>query len=217
MTAESAGGSDRGSHRGAAAPDAAGSHAGAPSPWNVPNALTLLRIALVPVFGALLLAQGGSDTAMRWWALAVFVVAMATDRLDGEIARARNLVTDFGKMADPIADKSLTGMAFIGLSLIGELWWWVTAVVIVREVGITLLRVVVIRYGVMPASRGGKLKTTLQALALSLMIAPLGVPWSWIAVAVMAAAVGVTVVTGLDYLLKARRLVAASPGRGKAR
>ncbi len=198
-------------------PPPGGPGSAAPSPWNLPNALTMLRIALVPVFAVLLLTDGGGDPAMRWWALAVFVVAMATDRLDGQIARARNLVTDFGKLADPIADKSLTGMALIGLSLIGELWWWVTAVVIVREVGITLLRLVVIRYGVMPASRGGKLKTTLQALALSLMIAPLGPPWSWIGVAVMAAAVLVTVVTGVDYVLKARRLVASVQSGGSGR
>lgn len=181
----------------------------APSPWNLPNALTMLRIALVPVYGALLLSDGGTQPTMRWWAVAVFVVAMLTDRLDGDIARARGLVTDFGKIADPIADKALTGMGFIGLCLIGELWWWVAIVVLARELGITLVRFVVLRYGVIPASRGGKLKTTLQAVALGLMTAPLGSPWQWIAVAVMAAAVVVTLVTGVDYLGKARALLAA--------
>ncbi|WP_040161927.1 CDP-diacylglycerol--glycerol-3-phosphate 3-phosphatidyltransferase [Mobilicoccus massiliensis] len=181
-----------------------------PSNVNVPNALTLLRIVLVPVFLWLLLRHGGLDVSDRWWAFGVFTVAMITDRIDGDLARKYGLVTDFGKIADPIADKALTGAAFIGLSLIGELWWWVTIVVLVRELGITLLRFVVIRYGVMPASKGGKLKTALQALALGLFIAPLGGVFVWAASAVMGAAVVVTVVTGIDYVLAARRLVAES-------
>ena len=100
--------------------------------------------------------------------------------------------------------------AFIGLSLIGQLWWWVTVLVLVREIGITVLRFVVIRYGVMPASRGGKLKTVLQAVALSMLLAPIGGVWLWLSGAVMAAAVLVTVVTGVDYVLQARRLVSGS-------
>ena len=177
------------------------------SNWNIANALTVARIVMVPVFGWLLLHGGGQAPAWRWWALLVFVVAMATDRLDGELARSRGLITDFGKLADPIADKALTGMAFIGLSLIGQLWWWVTVLVLVREIGITVLRFVVIRYGVMPASRGGKIKTVLQAVALSMLLAPIGGVWLWLSGAVMAAAVVVTVVTGVDYVLQARRLV----------
>lgn len=177
------------------------------SNWNIANALTVARIVMVPVFGWLLLHGGGQAPAWRWWALLVFVVAMATDRLDGELARSRGLITDFGKLADPIADKALTGMAFIGLSLIGQLWWWVTVLVLVREIGITVLRFVVIRYGVMPASGGGKLKTVLQAVALSMLLAPIGGVWLWLSGAVMAAAVVVTVVTGVDYVLQARRLV----------
>lgn len=187
-----------------------------PSPWNVPNALTVLRILMVPLYGWLLLTDGGADPTLRWWACGVFAVAMFTDRLDGEIARARGLVTDFGKLADPIADKALTGMGFVGLSLIGELWWWVTAVVLVREIGITVLRFVVIRYGVMPASRGGKLKTTLQALSLGLLSAPLAAPWIWAGWALMAAAVVVTVVSGLDYVRQARQLVAGGGGTREA-
>ena len=177
------------------------------SNWNIANALTVARIVMVPVFGWLLLHEGGQAPAWRWGALLVFVVAMATDRLDGELARSRGLITDFGKLADPIADKALTGMEFIGLSLIGQLWWWVTVLVLVREIGITVLRFVVIRYGVMPASRGGKLKTVLQAVALSMLLAPIGGVWLWLSGAVMAAAVLVTVVTGVDYVLQARRLV----------
>jgi CDP-diacylglycerol---glycerol-3-phosphate 3-phosphatidyltransferase len=185
----------------------------APSNWNLPNALTTLRILLVPLFGWLLLWERGDEPTYRFWAFAIFTLAILTDRIDGDIARRRNLVTDFGKLMDPIADKALTGMAFVGLSIIGELWWWVTIVVLGRELGITLLRFWVIRHGVMPASRGGKIKTTLQAVALSGLILPLNEPGApfgslgdvlwWVAVVVMAAAVVVTVLTGADYVRQA--------------
>ena len=181
--------------------------------WNLPNILTTVRILLVPFFVWLLVAGGpaGEDSfGMRWTAFAVFAVAMYTDKLDGDIARARGLVTTFGKIADPIADKLLTGAAFIVLSVLGELWWWVTLLILLREWGITLMRFVVLRYGVMPASRGGKLKTVLQAGALLLMLAPLtpllGGWYPWIGWTVMGAALGVTLVTGADYVLKAARL-----------
>ncbi len=176
------------------------------SVWNVPNGLTVLRVLLVPAFAWLLVTQGGDDTALRWWAAVVFVVAMATDWIDGELARRQGLVTDFGKIADPIADKALIGSAFIGLSALGELTWWVTLLVMTREVGITVLRFVVIRQGVIPASRGGKLKTVLQALALVLLIVPLGGVWQVLGLVVMGVAVLVTVVTGIDYVLQAVRL-----------
>jgi CDP-diacylglycerol--glycerol-3-phosphate 3-phosphatidyltransferase len=187
-----------------------------PSNWNLPNALTMLRIVLVPLFGWLLLVDGGDDAGMRTWAWLVFSIAIITDKIDGDLARKRGLVTDFGKIMDPIADKALTGMAFIGLSIIDELWWWVTIVVLGREWSITFLRFWVIRYGVMPASRGGKLKTLLQAIALGLFILPLhdlpdgwatvgDVLW-WVAAVVMAAAVVVTVVTGLDYVKQALKI-----------
>ncbi|MFC5379837.1 CDP-diacylglycerol--glycerol-3-phosphate 3-phosphatidyltransferase [Aquipuribacter nitratireducens] len=166
---------------------------------NLPNALTLLRILLVPVFAWLLLADGGDDTSLRWWAAVVFVVAAATDRLDGWLARRQGSVTTFGIVADPIADKALTGAGFVGLSLLGILPWWVTAVVLVREVGVTVLRAVVIRHTVVPASRGGKLKTVLQTVALALLVAPLPELLRYAGWAVMVAAVVVTVVTGVQY------------------
>lgn len=181
--------------------------------WNLPNILTTVRILLVPFFVWFLVAGGpaGEDSlAMRWAAFVVFAVAMYTDKLDGDIARARGLVTSFGKIADPIADKLLTGAAFIVLSALGELWWWVTILILLREWGITLMRFVVLRYGVMPASRGGKLKTVLQAGALLLMLAPLtpllGGWYPWVGWTVMGAALVVTLVTGADYVLKAARL-----------
>ncbi|TDC57043.1 CDP-diacylglycerol--glycerol-3-phosphate 3-phosphatidyltransferase [Jiangella ureilytica] len=177
-----------------------------PSPWNIANGLTVARVFLVPVFGWLLLREGGDDDPSRIAAFVAFGVAMLTDQVDGALARRHGLVTDFGKIADPIADKALTGMAFVGLSILGELPWWVTAVVLVREWGITALRFAVIRYGVMAANRGGKLKTALQTLALGLYILPLPGWFDPVEITVMAVAVIVTVVTGIDYVLSAIRL-----------
>jgi CDP-diacylglycerol--glycerol-3-phosphate 3-phosphatidyltransferase len=190
-----------------------------PSNWNVPNALTTLRILMVPFFAWALLVDGGESPGWRWLAFALFVLAMITDKVDGDLARKHGLITDFGKIADPIADKALTGMAFVGLSVVGDLWWWVTVVVLVREWGITFMRFWLIRHGVvMPAGRGGKLKTVVQTVALGLMIVPLKLfpgAWEpvgevlwWVAVALMTAAVTLTVVTGVDYVretVQARR------------
>jgi CDP-diacylglycerol--glycerol-3-phosphate 3-phosphatidyltransferase len=176
------------------------------STWNVANGLTGFRLLLVPLFAVLLMHDGGDDGTWRVAAFAAFAVASITDRFDGELARRRGLVTDVGTIADPIADKALTGAALVGLSLLGELPWWVTGLVLVREVGITVLRFVVIRHGVMPASRGGKVKTFLQGLAIGLYVLPLSGGAHTVAAVVMAVAVVVTVVTGADYLLRAARL-----------
>jgi CDP-diacylglycerol---glycerol-3-phosphate 3-phosphatidyltransferase len=176
------------------------------SVWNIANALTVLRLLLVPVFAVFLFHDDGNDTGWRVAAFLTFVVASMTDRFDGDLARRRGLITDFGKIADPIADKALTGTALVGLSALGELPWWVTVVVLVREIGVTLLRFWVIKHGVIPASRGGKVKTALQVLAIGLYILPLeGVAHAG-AQAAMAAAVIVTVATGADYVLRALRL-----------
>lgn len=189
-----------------------------PSAWNVANALTMLRVALVPVYGWLLLHNDGADPTWRWLATIVFVLAMLTDRLDGDLARSRGLVTDFGKVSDPIADKALTGMAFIGLSLIGVIWWWVTVVVLARELLVTLIRFAVLRYAVIPASRGGKVKTSAQAVGLAVLSTPLGGLVAIFGYAVLAVAVIVTVVTGVAYTLQAWRLVRSrSPGTGQSR
>ncbi|HHU44816.1 MAG TPA: CDP-diacylglycerol--glycerol-3-phosphate 3-phosphatidyltransferase [Actinomycetales bacterium] len=176
----------------------------APSNWNLPNALTVLRILGVPVFLWLLLREGGDDASWRWWAFGVFALLMITDRLDGELARRNNLITDFGKIADPIADKALMIGALVGLNVIGVLPWWVTVIIVVRELGITVWRMVLLRQGkVVPASKGGKLKTVLQTLAVGLFIMP--VSWLfWPAWIVMIAAIAVTVWTGVQYLLDSR-------------
>ena len=173
------------------------------SPWNIANYLTVLRLLLVPVFLVLLLADDGDNAGLRLAATAVFLIAALTDRIDGQIARSRGLITSFGKLVDPIADKALIGGALIGLSVLGELPWWVTVLVLVREVGITLMRFVVIRHGVMPAGRGGKLKTVLQVVAISLYLLPLPDALQPVAAVVMGAAVLLTVVTGAEIVWKA--------------
>lgn len=187
------------------------------SVWNIANALTLLRLLLVPLFGVLLLHEGGDDMGWRIAAAIVFAIAVFTDRLDGELARRHGLITDVGKIADPIADKALIGTALVGLSLLGELPWWITVVILVREVGVTVLRFVVIRHGVMPAGRGGKAKTALQAFAIGLFILPLDGVWHIAAAIVMGAAVILTVITGLDYVVKAHRLRASSERTARKR
>jgi CDP-diacylglycerol--glycerol-3-phosphate 3-phosphatidyltransferase len=178
---------------------------------NVANGLTVVRLLLVPVFLVVLFADGGHVPGWRWAAFAVFAIASLTDTFDGDLARRWGLVTDFGKIADPIADKALTGAALVGLSLLGELVWWVTVTIAVREIAVTVLRFWVLRHGVIPASRGGKIKTVLQTLAIGLAVMPLsqlvGPAVAEPAVGVlMVAAVVVTVVTGLDYLVRALRL-----------
>ncbi len=184
-----------------------------PSPWNIPNALTALRLVLVPVFLWLL----WTDTpASRWWSLAVFILAAYTDRLDGQIARKQGLITNFGKLADPLADKFMTLGAFVVLSMLGELTWWFTIIVAVREVGITVLREVLRRKNiVVAASAGGKLKTVLQIMLIGWMIpmwsafVPAGTIWMqllnvliWI---LIAATLLVTVVSGAQYVIAAAR------------
>jgi CDP-diacylglycerol--glycerol-3-phosphate 3-phosphatidyltransferase len=173
---------------------------------NVANVLTVSRLVLVPVFLVVLFTDGGHHTGWRLIASLVFAVASITDHLDGNIARSRGLVTDFGKIADPIADKALTGSALIGLSLLAELPWWVTVVIAVREIGVTLLRFWVIRHGVIPASRGGKAKTLVQVVAIGLYLLPFPDWFTVLRWVVMGLAVVLTVVTGVDYVVRAIRL-----------
>ncbi|MBV9313300.1 MAG: CDP-diacylglycerol--glycerol-3-phosphate 3-phosphatidyltransferase [Pseudonocardia sp.] len=183
---------------------------------NVANALTVLRLLLIPVFLVCLLSGGGHQVFWRLSAGLVFAVASLTDRLDGHLARHFNLVTPFGVVADPIADKALIGSALVGLSVLGELPWWVTVVIAARELGVTLLRFWVLRHGVIPSSRGGKLKTLVQVVALELYVLPLDLPLDTARAAsatviqarwwVLACAVVLTVVTGIDYVVRALRL-----------
>jgi CDP-diacylglycerol--glycerol-3-phosphate 3-phosphatidyltransferase len=182
----------------------------APSPWNIANYVTMARIALVPVFAAVLLIDDGDSLLWRLVATGIFLLAALSDRVDGHLARSRGLVTDLGKLLDPIADKALTGTALVLLWWpLGELPWWVPAVILVRELGITVMRMAMLRYTVMPASRGGKIKTVLQIAAISIFLLPLDqlpgavTVMAWV---VMVAAIVVTLVTGVDYVVQAVRL-----------
>jgi CDP-diacylglycerol--glycerol-3-phosphate 3-phosphatidyltransferase len=173
--------------------------------------LTLLRLLLVPLFVLVLFAGDGHETVSRIAAFVVFAVAVITDRFDGALARTYGMVTKFGTLADPIVDKTLIGAALIGLSMLGDLAWWVTLVILVREVGITVLRFAVLSRGVIPASRGGKLKTLVQAVAIGLFLLPLSGSWLVAASVVMAVAVVLTVITGVDYVASAVRDIRGRP------
>ncbi|MFT4219157.1 MAG: CDP-diacylglycerol--glycerol-3-phosphate 3-phosphatidyltransferase [Microbacterium sp.] len=178
-------------------------------PRQLPNAITVVRILCAPVFLWLLLADAGADGALRWWAAGLFIVAIATDGVDGYLARKHEIVTDLGKLLDPIADKALTGCAFVGLSILAELPWWIAIVVLVREVGITVYRLVVVSDHVLAAAWMGKLKTVAQAVALSLALLPL---WNvvgewiwWVNGVTMAVAVALTIASGVDYVVSEAR------------
>ena len=180
--------------------------------WNLANVLTMSRLVLVPVFVAALFVRDGTDPAWRVAAAVILGIASLTDRLDGDLARRRGLVTNFGTIADPIADKALIGSALVSVSLLGELSWWITLLIAGRELVVTGLRLWVLRYGMIPVSRGGKVKSFTQAVALVLYVLPLppgAYPVRW---AVMGIAVALTVVTGVDYIVRALRLRAS--GRG---
>jgi CDP-diacylglycerol--glycerol-3-phosphate 3-phosphatidyltransferase len=180
---------------------------GPASTANVANIITVIRILMAPAFFALLLVDDGHDGALRIWAAVLFVVAIITDSADGIIARRQNLVTDFGKLVDPIADKVLIGGALISLSILGELPWYVTVIIMVREIGITVFRFMVLSDRVIPASRGGKIKTVLQAVAITLALFPFwNVFGHWVDVVntvLMTLAFIATVLSGLDYLYQA--------------
>jgi CDP-diacylglycerol--glycerol-3-phosphate 3-phosphatidyltransferase len=178
-------------------------------PRQLPNAITIVRILCAPVFLWMLLADGGADGPLRWWAAALFIVAIATDGIDGYLARKHHIVTDLGKLLDPIADKVLTGFAFIGLSILGELPWWVTIVVLIREIGITIYRLMVVSDHVLAAAWMGKLKTLAQGIALSLALLPL---WTlvgdwvfWVNGVLMTIAVILTILSGIDFIVTEMR------------
>ncbi|MBD7957005.1 CDP-diacylglycerol--glycerol-3-phosphate 3-phosphatidyltransferase [Microbacterium sp. Sa4CUA7] len=174
-------------------------------PRQLPNAITIVRILCAPVFLWMLLADGGADGPLRWWAAVLFIVAIATDGIDGYLARRHHIVTDLGKLLDPIADKVLTGCAFVGLSILAELPWWTTIVVLVREIGVTVHRLLVAGNHVVAAAWMGKLKTVAQAVALSLALLPL---WTvvgewihWVNLITMSIAVVLTIASGIDYVV----------------
>jgi CDP-diacylglycerol--glycerol-3-phosphate 3-phosphatidyltransferase len=189
----------------------------APSQWNVANLVTIGRIVFVPFFAAALLVDDGQSVVWRLVATVLFVAAALTDKVDGYLARRYDLVTRLGALLDPIADKLLIGTALVILSAFGELSWWVTVVILVRELGITALRFVLLhRHMNLPVSRGGKWKTVLQSIAISIYLLPLSELPSWthvIAAVAMGIAVAVTVVTGADYVRQAIALRHREPAR----
>lgn len=178
-------------------------------PWlNLPNAITLARILLVPLFVWILLADSDKSSPSRWWAVGLFVLAIATDGVDGSIARARGLVTNLGKILDPIADKALIGGGLIVLSILNELSWWITGIILFRELGITVYRLIVVKKRVIAASSGGKLKTILQGITLGFLLSPLDYYFGWLVgleLALIWATVAVTVFTGIQYVVAAWR------------
>ena len=187
--------------------------------WNLPNAITIVRILMAPLVFWLLLADAGADGPMRWWGAVIFIVAISTDWVDGWLARSRGLVTDLGKILDPIADKLLTSGALVCLSILGEVPWWVTALIVIREVGITIWRFVELGRGnVVPASSGGKLKTLAQSIAISFALAPLpallGEWMAWVNAVLMAIALVLTVWSGLLYVRDAVRLAREHRAQG---
>lgn len=171
--------------------------------WNLPNALTVARLAAVPLIAVALFMQ----TALsRDVAAVLFIAAAVTDFVDGAVARRRGITTEFGALLDPIADKALITVALVGLSVLGDVPWWVTIVILFREFAVTMIRLSVLRHGVIPASRGGKVKTVVQIVAIAMFLA-VGPPWwTTIATVVMAVALVLTVVTGVDYAVRAYRL-----------
>lgn len=183
------------------------------SPWNIANIITMFRIVLVPLFAWALLAAGWSpirSLTLRWVAVGIFVLAALSDKLDGHLARSRNLITDLGKLLDPIADKALTGAAFILLAFpLFEIPWWVPVVILVRELGITIMRMRLRRYSVLPAGRGGKAKTFIQSIAIALLLLPLETLPYWVKIVAwvfLAAAIILTVLSGIDYAINGYEL-----------
>lgn len=191
------------------------------STGNVANIITVVRILLAPVFVWMLLVDDGADGLLRYLAAGLFILAIVTDSVDGILARRQNLITDFGKILDPIADKVLIGGALVALSILGELPWWVTIVILVREIGITIYRFIALRDRVIPASWLGKVKTTVQAIAISFALVPVyqWIPaWAWwpefvniLNTTLMSAALVLTVVSGIEYLWQAWRISHAKP------
>ncbi|WP_261166148.1 CDP-diacylglycerol--glycerol-3-phosphate 3-phosphatidyltransferase [Microbacterium sp. Marseille-Q6965] len=187
-------------------------------PRQLPNAITVARIPLAVVFLVLLLLagrHGESDMTLRAVAAALFVVAISTDWVDGYLARRYDIVSDFGKLWDPIADKLLTGLAFVGLAVLGEVAWWMVIVILVREWGITAHRLVVAREHVVAAAWMGKLKTAVQAVALSWALLPLHLliglgPWALVTTILMWVVVVLTLASGVDYVVAQVRGVRAA-------
>lgn len=176
--------------------------------WNIANILTMIRCVMVPVF-VVLAALYPESVGGRLLITAVFLLAMITDFMDGYLARSRNLVTDFGKIVDPIADKAITGAAFVMLSVWEYVPWWMTVLILLREFGITVMRFTILKYGALPANMAGKAKTWAQSIAITFCLLPFELWWGgarWIGIALVLIAVVLTVWSGLVNLKDGLRL-----------
>lgn len=176
--------------------------------WNIANILTMARIIMVPLFiwFAIIWAE---DFTGRFWVAGVFILAMVTDFADGYLARSRNLITDFGKLMDPIADKAMTGAALIMLSVWEYVPWWITILILVREIGITVMRLTILRYGALPANFSGKAKTVMQSIAITFCLLPFEMLWApayWIGIALIVIALALTLWSGLRNINDGLRL-----------
>ena len=172
---------------------------------NLPNTLTIFRILALPFCAYALFKNGGEDDSWRIIAFTLFFIVGLSDILDGKIARSRNQITEFGKLLDPIADKAMLATASIGASLLGMLSWWVTAIFLIREIAVTILRFAVIKKGVIPASKGAKLKTFFQSFGVGFYILPLPSYLNIPRDLFMAVAIYLTITTGVDYFRKVFR------------
>ena len=170
-----------------------------------PNFITVLRVLFVPVGAYTLFKNGGDDDSWRIIAFTLFFIVGLSDILDGKIARSRNQITEFGKLLDPIADKAMLATASIGASILGMLSWWVTAIFLIREIAVTILRFAVIKKGVIPASKGAKLKTFFQNFSVGFYILPLPSYLNLPRSLFTAVAIYLTITTGVDYFRKVFR------------
>ena len=176
--------------------------------WNIANILTMTRMVMVPIF-VVVAALYHEDIAMRWVIAGIFVLAMVTDFVDGYLARSRNLITDFGKIMDPIADKAMTGAALIMLSVWQYVPWWTAVLPLGREIGITVMRFTILKYGALPANFSGKAKTMMQSIGITFCLMPFELMWPpawWIGITLIAIALVLTLWSGLRNVNDGLRL-----------
>ena len=171
-----------------------------------PNFITVARLVFVPVGAYTLFKNGGNDPLWQYISWIVFFLLGLSDILDGNLARSRNSITELGKFLDPVADKVMIGTAMISLSILNRLPWWITIVILVREVGITIFRLAVIKRGVIAANKGGKIKSTFQNFGVGFYVLPLSENLFWFRDGFMLIAVALTIVTGFYYVQSAFKL-----------
>jgi CDP-diacylglycerol--glycerol-3-phosphate 3-phosphatidyltransferase len=165
-----------------------------------PNTLTVTRILLIPFGVYTLFYDGGGNATYQLISYAIFFTLGMTDIVDGRWARHSNKITPLGTFLDPVADKALIGAAMISLSILDRFPWWITILILTREIGITLFRLLVIKNGVIPASKGGKIKTLLQNFGVGFFILPLPAWLDWFKYGFISVAIILTITSAYDYL-----------------